>query len=211
MHEAAAYARDRERLAELRPADPAHADQLLLRRLLLARSDALRAVPAQDAVRAAAGKVRFSVRASGSSSSSGGRGRSRGWRCHLEQPPVANRAVLTLVGLLRHAGGIVGRGGGPAGVAGPGPPRAPPGADAAGGRRPRKRRRPGRAAAIARRYGVSSGAAARLERVRLKPEWGQLTPLPQALVASRSAHSLLLCRDTTCVHTIWFGIFQLLE
>lgn len=26
---------------------------------------------------------------------------------------------------------------------------------------------------------------------------GQLTPLPQALVASRSAHSLLLCRDTT--------------
>lgn len=57
VHEAGAYARDRERLAELRPADPAHADQLLLRRLLLARGDTLRAVPAQDAVRAAAGKV----------------------------------------------------------------------------------------------------------------------------------------------------------
>jgi hypothetical protein len=48
---------DQQRLANLQPEDPDHQDQLLLRRLLLARSDPLRAVDATDAVRAAAGHV----------------------------------------------------------------------------------------------------------------------------------------------------------
>lgn len=45
---------DQQRLADLQPADPAHQDQLLLRRLLLARGDPLRGVDAVDAVRTAA-------------------------------------------------------------------------------------------------------------------------------------------------------------
>ncbi|KAL4518028.1 hypothetical protein Ndes2526A_g01512 [Nannochloris sp. 'desiccata'] len=48
---------DQQRLANLQPEDPDHQDQLLLRRLLLARGDPLRAVDATDAVRAAAGHV----------------------------------------------------------------------------------------------------------------------------------------------------------
>jgi hypothetical protein len=48
---------DQDRLANLQPEDPDHQDQLLLRRLLLARGDPLRAVDATDAVRAAAGHV----------------------------------------------------------------------------------------------------------------------------------------------------------
>jgi len=48
---------DQQRLANLQPKDPDHENQLLLRRLLLARGDPLRAVDATDAVRAAAGHV----------------------------------------------------------------------------------------------------------------------------------------------------------
>ncbi len=48
---------DQEKMANLQPEDPDHQDQLLLRRLLLARADPLRRVDATDAVRAAAGHV----------------------------------------------------------------------------------------------------------------------------------------------------------
>ena len=51
------FEQDQQRLADLEPADPAHQDQLLLRRLLLARGDPLRGVDARDAVRTAAGHV----------------------------------------------------------------------------------------------------------------------------------------------------------
>ena len=52
-----AFEADQQRLSDLQPADPEHQDQLLLRRLLLARADPLRGVDALDAVRAAAGHV----------------------------------------------------------------------------------------------------------------------------------------------------------
>jgi hypothetical protein len=52
-----AFELDQRYLADLRPGDPDHTDQLLLRRLLLARGDALRGVDAMDAVRAVAGHV----------------------------------------------------------------------------------------------------------------------------------------------------------
>lgn len=55
--EQSAFEADQQRLADLQPADREHQDQLLLRRLLLARSDPLRAVDAMDAVRVAAGHV----------------------------------------------------------------------------------------------------------------------------------------------------------
>lgn len=52
-----AFELDQRYLADLRPGDPDHTDQLLLRRLLLARGDALRGVDAMDAVRAVAAHV----------------------------------------------------------------------------------------------------------------------------------------------------------
>ena len=55
--EQAAFEADQRRLADLRPSDPDHQDQLLLKRVLLARGDPLRAVDATDAVRAAVGHV----------------------------------------------------------------------------------------------------------------------------------------------------------
>lgn len=48
---------DQRRLADAKPSDPNHADQVMLRRLMAARSDPLRTVDATDAVRAAAGHV----------------------------------------------------------------------------------------------------------------------------------------------------------
>ncbi len=52
------YRQDQEKLAHLKPADPEHEDQLLLRRLLLLRSDRMSLVDATEAVKAAAAKVR---------------------------------------------------------------------------------------------------------------------------------------------------------
>jgi hypothetical protein len=51
------FARDQQRLAELQVADTAHSDQLVLRRLAVAREDPIRAVDACEAVKAAAAKV----------------------------------------------------------------------------------------------------------------------------------------------------------
>ena len=51
------FQEDQELLANLQPDDPEHQDQLLLRRVLMAREDALRGVDAMGAVRAAAGHV----------------------------------------------------------------------------------------------------------------------------------------------------------
>lgn len=52
-----AFARDQQRLQEVQVADPTHSDQLVLRRLALARSDPVRAIDARQAVQAAANKV----------------------------------------------------------------------------------------------------------------------------------------------------------
>ena len=57
MKEQAQYKSDQERLAALKPADPEHEDQLLLRRLLLLRADRLALVNVTEAVKAAAGKA----------------------------------------------------------------------------------------------------------------------------------------------------------
>ena len=57
MKEQAQYKSDHERLAALKPTDPEHEDQLLLRRLLLLRADRLALVDVTEAVRAAAGKA----------------------------------------------------------------------------------------------------------------------------------------------------------
>jgi hypothetical protein len=57
VREAPLYVADQQRLADLSPTDPVHEDQLMLRRLQLARVDPLRSVDATAAVQAAASRV----------------------------------------------------------------------------------------------------------------------------------------------------------
>ncbi|KAL4448640.1 hypothetical protein ABPG75_005859 [Micractinium tetrahymenae] len=51
------FLRDQERLAEAQIPDPAHSDQLVLRRLALARDDPVKAIDAREATRAAGTKI----------------------------------------------------------------------------------------------------------------------------------------------------------
>lgn len=57
LGEAQQYQRDQDKLSSLKPADPEHEDQLLLRRLLLLRADPLARVDVREAVKAAVAKV----------------------------------------------------------------------------------------------------------------------------------------------------------